>query len=448
MVSVVIMGHNPAMSLRTVLLEKKVLSWALYDWANSAFATTIVAGFFPVFYSAISEDLSTADSQFWFNITLAVSSIIVAVAAPVLGAIADYGGKRKKLLAIFAMLGILMSVGLAWVGAGMWWMALLVYGLGQIGFAGANIFYDAMIMDVSDVESVNLVSGFGYGMGYIGGGLLFLLNVLMVSFPESFGFTGVSEAVAAAFVSVGVWWLVFTIPLLLWVPEEPRETNPGFVEAISLGLAQLKTTFREIRQLKIVMLFLGGYWLYIDGVGTIYKMAVFFADRVLGLPSESLITALLVTQFVAFPAAIFFGWLGNKIGAKQGIMIGLVVYSFVVVYAWKWLQTSTDFYVLAVAIGLVQGGVQSLSRSLFTRLVPPAKTTEFFGFFNMVGKFASILGPLLMAMVPLVFAGSSERDSILVLLLLFAAGGLLLSRVNVPRGTAIAAEMQRSLERQ
>ena len=177
-------------------------------------------------------------------------------------------------------------------------------------------------------------------------------------------------------------------------------------------------------------------------------MAVFFADRVLGLPSESLITALLVTQFVAFPAAIFFGWVGNRIGAKQGILIGLVVYGFVVVYAWKWLQTSADFYILAVAIGLVQGGVQSLSRSLFTRLVPPSKTTEFFGFFNMVGKFASILGPLLMAMVPLVLSGASERDSILVLLLLFAVGGMLLARVNVARGTEIAAEVQRSLERQ
>ncbi len=436
------------MGMKNTLLQRNVLSWALYDFANSAFATTIVAGFFPVFYSHLSGELSVKDSQFWFNITLAVGSIVVALASPVLGAIADHGGKRKKFLASFAMLGILMSVGLAWVGAGMWWMALLVYGLGQVGFAGANTFYDSLIIDVSPPDDIDLVSGFGYAMGYVGGGLLFLVNVLMVTRPDWFGIADAGTALSLSFVSVGIWWLVFSLPLLLVIKENKAEVDLSAAASIRLGLRQLRITFGEIRQLKTALLFLVGYWLYIDGVGTIYKMAVFFADRVLGLPSDSLITALLLTQFVAFPSALGFGWLGKKLGPKTGILIGLVTYVAVILYAWGWLETSKDFYVLAVAIGLVQGGVQSLSRSLFTRLIPRSKTTEFFGFFNMVGKFASILGPLLMTLVPVVFAVSSEKDSILVLILLFVAGGALLWKVNIGDGIEAAAEMQERLQRQ
>lgn len=411
--------------------DKQVLSWALYDWANSAFATTVVAGFFPVFYSALSEQISTQDSHFWFNVTLAVSSLLVAIVAPLLGAIADQGGLQKKLLAGFAGLGILMCLGLAWVGSGMWWVALLIYGLGQIGFAGANIFYDSMIIQISDNDNVDLVSGFGYALGYIGGGILFLVNVAMVTNPVWFGIADASTALSISFASVAIWWLVFSLPLLinleLPVPDEPQSVK----RSIQTGFVQLKQTFAEIRQLKMVALFLVSYWLYIDGVGTIYRMAVFFADRILGLPMDSLISALILTQFVAFPAALFFGWLGKQIGAKQGIVIALIVYIGVIIYAWKWLETSFDFYLLAVAIGLVQGGVQSLSRSMFARLIPENQSAEFFGFFNMVGKFASILGPVIMAAIPLLIPGSTERDSILGLTLLFMIGGGLLLKVRV-----------------
>ena len=417
--------------MREILTNRKVFAWALYDWANSAFATTVIAGFFPVFYSVLSSDISVSDSQFWFNMTLAGSSALIAIAAPVLGAFADYGGSRKKFLASFTLLGILMCVGLAWVGAGMWWVALVVYGLGQIGFAGANIFYDALIVEVSSEEDLDIVSGYGYALGYIGGGLLFLLNVLMVTQFEWFGISDQGSALSLSFVSVGVWWAVFTLPLLYGVEEPGKSAAVSTTDTIRHGFSQLCATFREIRNLKHVWLFLISYWLYIDGVGTIIKTAVFFADRILNLPSESLITALLLTQFVAFPAALFFGWLGKRIGPKCGILIGLLVYTGVVVYAWKWLNSAADFYWLAVTIGLVQGGVQSLSRSLFARLIPASKTTEFFGFYNMVGKFASIFGPLLMAIVPFVFAGSTNRDSILVLVILFVAGGILLYRLDV-----------------
>ena len=428
--------------MRRFLHDRPILAWALYDWANSAFATTVMAAFFPVFYSVLSDELSTEESQFWFNITLSGSSIVLALAAPVLGAIADRGGNRKRFLATFAMLGVTMSMALAWVQDGMWMTGLVIYALGQMGFAGANIFYDSMLVDISDEDDFDLVSGFGYAMGYIGGGLLFLLNVLMVTNPAWFGLADTAQALSWAFISVGVWWAVFTLPLLLWVREMPTVDRAGGLTAIREGMQQLRETFSHIRRLRVVFLFLAAYWLYIDGVGSVIKMAVFFADRVLELPRDALISALLVTQFVSFPAALFFGWLGRRIGPRNGILIGLVVYMAAVFYAWGWLTTGAGFYLLAIAIGLVQGGVQSLSRSLYARIIPADSSAEFFGFYNMVGKFAAILGPLLMALVPIVVAGADARDAILVLILLFLVGGAILTRVNVEAGMRQADAME------
>jgi len=430
--------------MKNVLLSKPVLSWALYDWANSAFATTVMAGFFPVFYSSLTADLSAQDSQFWFTMTLAGSSILVAVSAPLLGAIADRGGSRKKFLATFAMLGVMMTAGLAWVHSGMWVMGLLLYGLGTIGFSGANIFYDSMLVDVSDEENFDLVSAFGYAMGYVGGGLLFMINVAMATNPDWFGIADAGTAIKLSFITVALWWAGFTLPLLFGVGETPTADKASPVRAIREGIEQLVGTFREIRQLKVLLVFLVGYWLYIDAVNTVIKTAVFFGDRVLSLPQESLVTALLVTQFVAFPSALAFGWLGKRIGARPAILIGLAVYIVALFYAWGWLNTGADFYKLAIAIGMVQGGVQSLSRSLYARLIPTSKTAEFFGFFNMVGKFAAILGPLLMAAVPVVIGGADERDSILALSILFVVGGFLLWKVDPEEGARAAQEMDKA----
>ena len=433
-------GHA---SLRSVLKRRPVVAWALYDWANSAFATTIMAGFFPVFYGAISQDLSTEDSQFWFNLTLAAASVLIAVLAPILGAVADRGGVRKKFLAFFAGIGILMTAGLAWVHAGQWWMGLLLYGLGTVGFSGANVFYDSMLVDVADEEELDLVSALGYSAGYIGGGLLFALNVLMVQKPEWFGFADAGSSVKASFLSVALWWGAFTVPLLMAVRETPTEDRAPRLEALRAGMRQLIDTLKEIRNFKVLVLFLAAYWIYIDGVNTVIKTAVFFGDRVLGLEQAALITALLVTQFVAFPAALGFGWLGQRIGPKPAILIGLGVYLIALVYAWRFLEDAGDFYVLAIAIGLVQGGVQSLSRSLYARLIPPSKTAEFFGFFNMVGKFATIFGPLMIAFTPMLIPGATERDGIVSLTLLFLIGGFLLSRVRVDEGVEAARRFDR-----
>jgi UMF1 family MFS transporter len=425
-------------TLRRVLKRKPVVGWAIYDWGNSAFATTVMAGFFPVFYSAISRDLSTEDSQFWFNVTLATASILIAASAPILGAVADRGGARKKFLVFFASIGILMTAGLAWVHAGHWWMGLLLYGLGTVGFSGANVFYDSMLVDVAEESELDLVSALGYAMGYIGGGLLFGVNVLMVQKPEWFGLESPGSAVEASFLSVAAWWALFTIPLLRFVEETPTQDKAEPLEALGAGLRQLLATLKEIRSFKVLVLFLIAYWIYIDGVNTVIKTAVFFGDRVLGLEQAALITALLLTQFVAFPAALAFGALGQRIGPRPAILIGIAVYLAALVYAWRFLQDEGDFYALAVAIGLVQGGVQSLSRSLYARLVPPSKTAEFFGFFNMVGKFATIFGPILIAFTPKLIPGAADRDGILSLSILFLVGGFLLSRVRVAEGIEAA----------
>jgi MFS family permease len=279
-------------TLRGVLKRKPVVAWALYDWANSAFATTIMAGLFPVFYSAITQDLSTEDSQFWFNVTLAAASVLIAVSAPILGAVADRGGARKKFLVFFASIGILMTAGLAWVHAGYWWMGLVLYGLGTVGFSGANVFYDSMLVDVAEEDELDLVSALGYSAGYIGGGLLFTLNVLMVQKPEWFGLESAGSAVKASFLSVAVWWALFTIPLLRLVDETPTKDQAGPLESVRAGLRQLADTLKEIRSFRVLVLFLVAYWIYIDGVNTVIKTAVFFGDRVLGLEQAALITAL------------------------------------------------------------------------------------------------------------------------------------------------------------
>jgi UMF1 family MFS transporter len=425
-----------------VLLRRPVLAWALYDWANSAFATTVMAGFFPVFYSAISGGLSTQDAQFWFNLSIAAASLLVAVSAPMLGAVADRGGTRKRFLALFTLLGVLMTAGLAWVHSGQWVFGLALYALGTVGFSASNVFYDSMLTDVSQEQDFDLVSAFGYALGYIGGGLLFAVNVVMAQRPDWFGLADAADAVRASFLSVAVWWTLFTIPILLFVKEAPTPHPAPAAQAIREGLTQLRSTFRAIRRMRAVLLFLAAYWLYIDGVNTVIKSAIFFGDRVLGLDQGGLVTALLVTQFVAFPAALFFGWLGKRIGPRPAILIGLGVYLGAILYAWRLLQSEADFYALAIAIGLVQGGVQSLSRSLYARMIPVDKTAEFFGFFNMVGKFATLLGPLLMALTPILIAGASPRDSILSLAILFIVGGLLLWRLDPEAGQRLAQTLE------
>jgi len=400
------------------------LSWALYDWANSTFATTVMAGFFPVFFKQYwASDLSATQSTFWLGVGNALASLLIVVLSPLIGAFADQGGRKRKLLALFAFLGALMSFSLYLVGQGMWQLALLCYGFGIIGFSGSIVCSDALLVDVAEPGEYDRVSAFGFALGYLGGGLLFAINVLMVLSPASFGLADAAAAVRTSFLTVAVWWLVFSLPVLLFVQERVTVVSNGSAMA---AFRELGSTIREVRREPRIALFLLAYWLYIDGVDTIVRMAVDYG-LALGFNSSDLLTALLVTQFVGFPAALVFGRIGERIGAKGGILIGLWVYGLVVAWAWR-MDSAWEFYGLAVTIGLVQGGVQSLSRSLYAQLIPRQKAAMFFGFYNMLGKFAAVLGPLLVGWVGLL--SGSSRTGILAILILFVAGALLLARVQ------------------
>lgn len=417
---------------------KKVLSWALYDWANSAFATTVMAGFFPVFFKQYwSAGADVTVSTFQLGTANSLASLIVLMFAPVLGAIADRGSAKKKFLLLFATMGIVMTGSLHFVAQGNWGMAAAFYVLATIGFSGGNIFYDSLIVSVVGAKKMDVVSALGFALGYLGGGLLFALNVAMTLTPQTFGLANATEAVRVSFLSVAVWWGVFSIPMFFFV-EEPRTGGKlaGWT-AVTAGFRQVSATFQEVRKLRVVFLFLIGYWLYIDGVDTIVRMAVDYG-MALGFRSDSLIVALLITQFVGFPAALTFGKIGEKLGTKTGIFLGIGVYVVVTIWGF-FMKRELEFYALAAAIGLVQGGVQSLSRSFYTRLIPKSQAAEFFGFYNMLGKFAAVIGPFLTGWVSV--TTGNPRYSILAILLLFISGAVILSFVNEKEGHRMAEEL-------
>ena len=411
--------------VRELFASRPILSWALYDWANSVFATTVIAGFFPVFfkqYWSSGTDAVTSTAQLGF--ANSIGSVFILIAAPILGALADGGASRKKYLAAFTGLGVAASAGLWFVGQGDWSTAAIVYVLGSIGFSGAIIFYDALIMAVSPPSRYDEVSAFGYSLGYIGGGLLFAVNVAMTLSPDTFGLSGPAEAVRLSFLTVAAWWLVFSIPLFRYVPEPPR--IDAAVSATTAGFRSLAKTLREYRVHRMAGLFLLAYFFYIDGVHTIIRMAVDYG-LALGFPADSLIVALLIVQFVGFPAALVFGLVAARVGPKPALYFGVAVYVAVTVWAY-FMTTVTEFYVLAVVVGLVQGGVQAISRSLYARFVPAAQSGEFFGFFNMIGRFAAIIGPSLVAVTGLL-TGSS-RLGILSVIVVLVIGMVLLTFVR------------------
>jgi UMF1 family MFS transporter len=415
--------------------NKKVWAWSVYDWANSAFSTTVMAGFFPIFFEKYwSNPNDVIQSTYQLGWANSLASIVVAALAPFLGAIADRGSAKKKFLIFFCYMGVVMTGGLYMVGQGQWQMAVMVYIAASVGFMGANIFYDSLLPSVAPKEKMNYVSSLGFAIGYIGGGLLFLINVLMYLHPQWFGIADATTAIKLSFLSVAVWWGVFTIPLLLFVPEPQISDSLPLVRAISAGYRQLRITFIQIRQLKIIGMFLLAYWLYIDGVDTIIRMSVKMGSS-LGFEAGDLITALLMVQFIAFPAALGYNWFASKIGTKKAVLIAIGGYSVVTLLAY-FMTVKLHFYILAALIGLFQGGVQALSRSLFTRLIPRGKEAEFFGFYNMLGKFAAVIGPIMMGWVTL--ATGNVRLGILSILILFISGALLLQKVDFEEGERLA----------
>jgi len=417
--------------------RKAILSWTLYDWANSAFATTVMSGFFPVFFKAYwSTGTSVQTSTFYLGTANSIAAILVAAMAPILGAIADKGSVKKRFLGFFAFLGAIMTGALWLVQAGQWQMAALFYIIGTIGFSGGNIFYDSLLPSVASEKKVDYVSSLGFALGYIGGGLLFVVNVLMYLKPEMFGIPDGATGIRLSFISVAVWWIVFSLPIFLFVKEPKNEDSMPFHKAITAGWKQLKGTLTEIRHLKVVGTFLLAYWFYIDGVDTIIKMAVDYGTS-LGFPAESLIIALLLVQFVAFPAALLYHKFAQKIGVKKAIQVAIVGYAIITVFG-VLMQTPLHFYILAMMIGLFQGGIQALSRSYYTRLIPESKSAEFFGFYNMLGKFAAVIGPFMIGLVT-VLTGSN-RIGMLSILILFLLGAVLLRKVDEDEGKKMVVE--------
>lgn len=412
--------------------NKKIIAWTFYDWANSAFATTVMVVFFPIFFKQYwGAELSVTQSTAWLGYTNSAASFLVAVLAPWLGALADEGNARLKLLAMFTVLGVIGTALLSVVGHGEWPAAALAFGIASIGFWGGIIFYDALLIDVAPRERLHSVSGAGYAIGYLGGGVLLALNVWMSLRPATFGLPDATAAVRVSFALVAIWWALFSIPIFIYVRDKRAKARPqGMFKRSFIELAR---TFHEIRRYRAAFLFLLAYWLYIDGVNTMQKMAVDYGLS-LGFPSSSLVTAILMIQFIGFPATFLFGWLGDKLTPFVGIASGIFIYACVTCYAVT-MTSVTQFYALSIAIACVQGAIQALSRSYYARLIPTERAAEFFGFYNMMGKFAAVLGPALIG-VTATISGNS-RLALLSLLLLFAGGAcMLIVAAKTARNTA------------
>jgi UMF1 family MFS transporter len=422
----------------------------MYDWANSAYITTVVVALYPVFFKqfwcAGSADVV---SNARLSAANSITALCVAVAAPVLGAIADCRRSRTAFLVGFALTGAAMSLVLSTIGAQQWLVASVVFVIAGIGFAGANSFYDSLLVDVAPEKDVAFISTLGYSLGYLGGGILLALNVWMTTAPQRFGLASTEQAVRVSFITVGIWWMVFTIPLVLWVKEKyhARTQVPvaSLARSVAAGTAQLVDTFRKVRHLKTVGLFLCAYWLYMDGVGTVQRMSVAYGMSI-GFDTADLIMALLITQFVGFPSAVGFGLLARRIGDRVCMYIAIGIYIALTIWG-ACMQHVYEFYVLAAVVGLVQGGLQALSRSFYARIIPPERAGEFFGFYNMVHKASAIIGPVLMGGVGLLVqalgasAHQAVRVSILSVSVLFIAGGVVFSFVKEGEGRRHRAYM-------
>ncbi|MDC0036991.1 MFS transporter [bacterium] len=413
-------------------------SWALYDWANSAFSTTVIAGFFPIFFKQYWHvDTDPIISTAHLGVANAIAGAIVACSAPLLGAMADYSGQKKRFLTLFMILGAGSTLSFAIIHQGQWMWAMGAFVVASIGFMSANVFYDAMLVDVAEPESRHQTSSWGYALGYLGGGLLLGVQIVLLQNPEWIGAQSSTDIVKLSFIMVGLWWAVFSIPLLITYKDKARQMAPGFICLVKQSWTQLVTTFKTLRHYRPACLFLVAYWCYIDGVHSVIRMAVDYGLSI-GFTSQSMIGALLLVQFIAFPATLVFGKLSTKIGVKPCLYIGIIIY--IIVICWAATVTSAlAFYGCAVLIACGQGGIQALSRSYFATLVPAEKITEAFGFYNVVGKFSVIIGPLLLSGVAMglhhlgVASNLASRMSLGSLILLFVIGGLLLMQVKKPQ---------------
>lgn len=425
-----------------ILHKRAIQAWTMYDWANSAFVTTIMAAVLPVYYASVAAaDLAPNVATSYWAFTTSISALLAALLSPLLGTMADFSASKKKFLTIFMLIGVTFTALLFLVNTGDWLMASIFFIFANIGFAGSLVYYDGLLPHVARPEEVDQVSSRGYAMGYIGGGILLAINLAMIMvvpgfFPAERESEITSLMTRLSFVSVALWWFIFTLPLLLRVREPARRLQVGeeMDSAFSASLKRLRKTFKEIRLYRDLSMALLAFWVYTNGIGTIITMATIYGAEI-GISQTTLIGTLLMVQFLAAPFAILFGRISKKLGVKRSIYLTLSIYTLIACSGY-FLQAEWQFWALGAAVATVQGGSQALSRSLISRLIPPSKSAEFFSFFSVFEKFASILGPLVFGWVSLIMGAS--RLSIVSLVIFFVIGMFLLRSVDVERGTAVA----------
>ncbi|MGY4686456.1 MFS transporter [Petrotoga miotherma] len=408
-------------------LTKEERSWILYDWANSAYSVAITTALLPIFFkdyaaAQMPDYLSTA----YWGYSSTIATLIVAILAPILGTIADYKNYKKRFLLFFLLMGVVFTASLSLIQEGQWFFALVLYVLSSIGFSGANVFYDSFLTDVTSKERMNWVSSSGFGWGYIGSTIPFLIGLIFILNPSLIGLNSTISATKLAFVITAAWWLIFSIPIM----KNVKQTY--YVEKTK---TPIKDSFKRITQFlknlkgnKNVFLFLMAYFFYIDGVDTIIRMSSSYGLDV-GLNANDLLVVFLVIQIVAFPFALLYGRLSKRFSTKSLIYFAIFVYTFITVFAF-FLETIVQFWILAMLVASSQGGIQALSRSLYGRMIPKDRSAEYFGFYNIFGKFSAILGPFLVGIFTQI--GKSSRWGVASLLFLFIIGAILFYFVKEP----------------
>jgi UMF1 family MFS transporter len=423
--------------------QRVINAWALYDWANSAFAVVVLTAVFPVYYRALATNAGRApeEATAYWAYTTSLSLLVVALIGPVLGAMADVAGGKKRFFGVALLFGVLGTTSLAFLGEDTFILASFLFAIANFGFAGGNIFYEALLPHIARPNDLDRVSARGYAFGYLGGGLFLLFTLISILRPDWFWMPDRQFAVRASFFGVAVWWLVFSVPLFRQLADPGTAGRQSIsLHGITDGFQRLLGTLRQIRQYRELTLFLVAFWIYNDGISTIIKLAAAFGDEI-GLDLNQMLIALILTQFIGFPCSIGFGALAQTLGAKRAIFLGLGVYTLVSIAAF-FMTSATHFYMLAVVVGLVQGGTQALSRSLFATMVPKTRSTEFFGFFSTGEKMAGIIGPVIFGMVGQL-TGTS-RWGIISLTVLFIVGAALLYRVDETEGRRVAETVEAS----
>ena len=421
--------------------RRAVFAWSMYDWANSVFATTVMVAFFPVFFKSFwCGGISTTLSTERLGIGNTVAGIIIAVLSLFLGAFADTGRDKKKLLGYFMLVGVVATAAFYWIPRGEWLPALVLFSIANIGWSCSCLFYDSLLLDVADKDRMDFVSSLGFALGYLGGGLLFGVNILMVLKPGMFGLVDKSHAVRVSFLSAAAWWLVFSLPILIVVKYRRYAHVSGAKAIVADSFARLRKTAGKIIRRRELLYFLLAYWLYYDGVMTFIKMATDFGLSI-GFTADTIMIALLAVQFVAFPSSLLFGSWAGRFGARRMIILGIFIYLIVIGFGVLFLTKPVHFIFFACLSGLAQGGIQALSRSYFGKLIPPEEAAEYFGFYNVVGRMA-VIGPAMVGVTAqaLYKAGVASvvasRVGMASTAILFLGGGFLLVAADHARAGA------------